>query len=70
MVVVLCADKPVKWASFATQAGPEREFAGSLAVGAVHHELFSAVISLLTGKKAGKLAWSLRHRGAESPVNA
>ena len=31
MVVVLCADKPVKWSSFATQAGPEREFAGSLA---------------------------------------
>ena len=31
MVVVLCEEKPVKWASFATHALPERKFAASLA---------------------------------------
>jgi len=31
MVVVLRAEKPMKWASFTTHARPERKFAASLA---------------------------------------
>jgi hypothetical protein len=31
MVVVLCAEKPMKWALFKTHARPERKFAASLA---------------------------------------
>jgi hypothetical protein len=44
MVVVSRAKVPGNWASFEMLAGPERKFAGSVAVGAVRHEPFSTVI--------------------------
>ena len=44
MVVVFRANVPGNRASFETRPRPERKFAGSLAVGAVHREPFSTVI--------------------------
>jgi len=34
---------PVKWAPLAMHPRPEKKFAASMAVGAVHRELFSTV---------------------------
>jgi len=52
MVVVFSAKMPVKWAPLAMHPRPEKKFAASMAVGAVHRELFSTVFpanSELTG---------------------
>jgi len=43
MVVVFSAKMPVKWAPLAMHPRPEKKFAASMAVGAVHRELFSTV---------------------------
>jgi hypothetical protein len=44
MVVVLRVNVPVNRASFEMPVSPERKFAGSVAVGAVHREPFFTVI--------------------------